>query len=356
MNTIIKLKKLDDNLLFKQVEIKTGDKSIITPIKAGYPKNPLEGVNEIFRKFTLQSLNKCISDEQSERTINSKLDVQKTNSINFLHVDYADIKIPEQKHIEALSDIQYENSDIVITPIWSVITRRLNGINLLGNFINLTNKYIEIIKTLNHKGIIGTIPSRMPRQFLNKILKNYYDQGVTSFVIDFDGRSIGTNRSWIRNLFRIMRNDLDILDKTFLYSINSNEGKFMKNKKSILAKDFMSAGFGIDIIGLNHLPPRMSTEVWKRIKENRQENTFRVFNRNTYGYDKKEKEGLSNLGISNREDLKKFNSSEQHKETSVLRKNLTENNTLEPYIRTKPQVDETTIKDIKKLRSETFRR
>ena len=356
MNLKVKLKKLDDNLLFRQIKLDVGDKSIITPIKAGYPRNPLEGVNEIFKRFTIKSLNNYLSDEASERAINSKLSNQKTNSINFLHVDYTDANLPEKKHIEVLSDLQYENSDIVITPIWSSIIRRLAGQELLDKFLNLTNQYIEIVQTLNHKGIIGVIPSKMPRQFLNKILKNYYDKGINSFVIDFDGRSINSNKSWVRNLFRILKGDLDLMEKTFLYSLNSNEGRFMKNRDTILAKDFMSTGYGIDILGLNHIAPRMPSEAWKKIKEKRQGNTFRIFNKHTYGYDKRSEEDLKSMNIFNRDELKKFNSSEQHSEAIILKNKLNENKTLEPYIRTKSQVDESTIKDIKRLRSETFKR
>jgi len=356
MNNIkIQLNRLDENLLFKQMSLNVGGKSVVTPIKASYKKNPISEINEIYKKFSFQTLNNCASDESYERAVNSTLANQKTEGVNFLHVDYSDIQIPETQHIEALSDIQYENSDVVITPIWSSIIRKSNGPDLLEKFMGLTNRYLEIVSSLNHKAVIGTIPSKMPRQFLQAILNNYYGKGVTSFVIDFDGRSIMSNPSWIRNLFRIMK-DLGILEKTFLYSINSNEGKFMKNTNTILAKDFMSIGFGVDVIGLNHIPPRMSTEAWEKLKSKRKENMFRLFNSKTYGYERKSNTDLKELEIYNREDLKRLNTLRQYDESVVLKEKLNHDNTLEPYVRTKSQINDSIINKIKKLRSQTFRK
>ena len=57
-----------------------------------------------------------------------------------------------------------------------------------------------------------------------------------------------------------------------------------------------------------------------------------------------------------RDDLKKFNMTEQHKETQTLQQKLKEENSIELYIKSKYQVKEDIIKKIKMLRLSTFKR
>lgn len=355
MKLNVKLDKIDDELMFKRIVVKGLEREIITPIKASFFGKPISHVNEIYKKFSLEKLDKCTSDENFERKTNREIQHLKTTGANFFIVDYSDLEIPKRKHIEALSDVQYENTDVVITPIFSKITRELKEQKLIDTFINLTNQYIETVEALNNRSILGLIPSRMPRQFLNRIVNNYHDKNITSFLVDFDGRSVDTNPSWIRKLMRLFK-ELDLIEESFLYSINANQGKFLKNATEIVAKDFISSGFGMDILGLNHIPPRMSSEAWAKIKEERRASTFRLFDRNSYGYVKKTDNDLKNLDIYNRTQLNGFNINEQYKESLTLQKKLKETNTIEPYIKTKSQVNDDLINKIKRLRKTTFQR
>ncbi len=355
MKLNIKLDNIDEELMFKRITFKVGDKKVVTPIKVSHKQNPISHINEIYKKFDIDKLNKCSTDESFERKTNSELRNLMTQGINICMVDFSDLKIPNKTQLETLSDLQYEHSDIVTTPIMSKITRELVDNKLLDTFTDITNRYIEIVETLNHKSIMGVIPSKMPRQFLEPIIKNYHNKDINSFILDFDGRSIETNPSWVRKLMRLLK-EYDLIEESVLYSVNSNEGKFMKNASEILAKDFVSTGFGIDLLGLNHIPPRMSSEAWAKIKAQRRKNTFRLFNRNSYGYLKKTEAELKALNIKDRTSLKNFNISEQFKETQILQQKLKEENSIEPYIRSKSQVNDDFIKKIKKLRANTFKR
>lgn len=355
MKLNVRLDNIDEELMFKRITFKVGDKRVTTPIKVSHKLNPVSQINEIYKKFDINKLNKCSNDESFERKTNSELKNSMTQGINICMIDYSDLQIPNKMQLEALSDIQYEHSDIVATPIMSKITRELVDDKLLDTFTNITDRYIEIVETLNHKSILGVIPQRMPRQFLEPIVKNYHNKGITSFILDFDGRSIDTNTSWVRKLMRLLK-EHDLIEESVLYSVNSNEGKFMKNVSEILAKDFVSTGFGVDLLGLNHIPPRMSSEAWTKIKAQRRENTFRLFNRKSYGYLKRTETELKGFGINNRTDLKNFNIIEQFKETQVLQQKLKDENSIEPYIKSKSQVKEDVIKKIKKLRASTFKR
>ena len=347
-----KLSSLDEELLFKSVKIQYGDKAIITPIKTGNIQNNVSEINELLRKFSLEKIDKCISDEKEERRLNTEIKRELTSGINFFFVDYNDDKIPKKNHIELLADIQYEHSDVSITPLWSELVRKLNEERLLDTFLELTNLYIDIVKTMNSKTIIGVIPSRMPRQFLEPIIKNYHNKDITSFVLDLDGRSIDANTSWIRNLLRLMK-DFDLVDETFVYTINSYQGRFMKNINEVIAKDFVAAGFGADILGLNHVPPRMSSEAWEKIRRERSQNTLRLFSRQSYGYRKSTESELNEIGIRGRKELTKFNITEQYKESRTLQKRLNEQKTVEPYFKSKSLITDNLIRKIKKLKAAT---
>ncbi len=358
MKLKVKLDNIDEELMFKRIIFKVGDKKVVTPIKVSHKQNPISHINEIYKKFDSIKLDKCANDESFERKINSELKNLMTQGINVCLVDYADLKIPTSAQLETLSDLQYEHSDIVTTPIMSKIMRDKEiyvGEKLINTFLNVANKYIEIVETLNNKSIMGVIPSKIPRLFLEPIIKNYHNRGVNSFILDLDGRSIESNLSWIRKLMRLLK-EYDLIEVSVLYTVNSNKGKFMKNATEILAKDFISAGFGADILGLNHIPLRMPSEAWIKIKMQRRENTLRLFNKRSYGYLKKTETELKQLGLYNRNEIENFNISEQFKETQVLQQKLKEENTIEPYIKSKSQVKEDVIKKIKKIRSNTFRR
>ncbi len=185
MKINVKLDNFDEELMFKRFSIRVGDKQIITPVKASHVQNPISTINEIYKKFDLTKINRCLTDEKFERVVNADVKKNMTQGINICLVEYNASDMPNNKQIEVLSDIQYEHSDIVTTPILSKITRELTEDKLLKSFNTITNRYIEIVETLNHKNILGVIPSRMPRQFLEPIIKNYKSKNITSFIIDF---------------------------------------------------------------------------------------------------------------------------------------------------------------------------
>lgn len=163
MKLKLKLESFDDELMLKRFKLKVGDKKVTTPVKSGYKKCPVGKINEIYRKFSLDKINKCLRDERVERTVNSEIGSDSTSDINFCIVDYCDLNIPNYKQIETLSDIQYGHSDILVTPTFSKLIRELNVDRLKETFIDLTNQYISCVQSLNDKSIIGVIPSRMPR-------------------------------------------------------------------------------------------------------------------------------------------------------------------------------------------------
>ncbi|MDO9538085.1 MAG: hypothetical protein Q7J68_07185 [Thermoplasmata archaeon] len=359
MKLKVKTEKIDDELLIKRMNMSIGDNSIITPFKSTDISIKDSSVNEIYKEISSTLLDSMLSDETQERRINSDIQRKKGKNVNLFIVNYTDLQSPNDKQMETLSDMQYSHSDVVITPSWSKICRDLTGDALLENYIQATNNFIKVVETLNNKSIVGLISSKLPRQYLEKIIDNYHKQDITSFVIDFDGRSIATNPTWIRSMMRTL-SSLNLIEESFIYSINANEGKFMKIADRILAKDFINLGFGIDGLGLNHIGPRISTEIWNQIKAARQENTLRIFDREDYAYTKvPEQEIISQWNVPSnqvRNTVKTYNMKEQKDEALQIQQIMKSNDTVESYLQTKSQIDEDTFKKIKLTRRDALTR
>lgn len=358
MKINVNVKNIDSELMFKNLDIKIGNKSVTTPEKASYKENSVSQINEIYKRFSIDGgrsarLKEILSSESYESKINNEIKRCMNSNVNLLFVDYADMKTPDDAYIETLSDIQYVYSDAVITPSFSNIVRNMTGDELIDTYLNRTNKYLDIVETLNNKCVLGNIPFKIPRLNIRDIFENYCNRNITSFVIDFDGKCVETTLPKMRMLMRLMK-DYGLLEDSFLYGINSYEGKFAKNAVEIPAKDFISMGYGIDILGMNHIPPRMPSESWKNQPKN--ETFYRLFDKKIYGYTKKTSEDLKNMGISNNHsDVKKFNNTEQCKETLNIRSLLQKEPTLEGYLTLKSQVEEKTLSNIKKLHKEAFK-
>lgn len=316
-------------------------------------------INEIFKKFTLNgtqrtnNLNNILTSDKYESSINRTIKSSIQSNTNIFFVDYADSLMPEQSHIEALSDLQYSYSDIVVTPLCSKIVKDENGAKSLDNFLTITNHFLDVVETLNHKSIMGVIPLKIPRLNIEDVLKNYSDRDITSFVIDFDGKSVTSTGSKIRMLMRLMK-EYGILDESFLYGINSNEGKFAKDATEVQANDFIASGFGIDIVGMNHVPPNMPSHMWKELEK--KEPTFRLFNKDTYGYHKISEQDAIQLGLSNRKMVNNFNNTEKHTESKEIQSQLIKNSSVEGYITTKSQINEKIIRDIKGIRKIVYKK
>ena len=330
------IKKVDSELLFKNSKLKYGETEVFTPIKASYRSNPISKVNEIYKEYTLEKIDRCDKNDDEERKANAEINRQKTTGINFVIINYTSPTRPNNKQIEFLSDIQCSNSDVAITPIWSEITKSYEGEKLRDTFLSLTNEFVEVTKTQNGQTIWGMLPTKIPRLFLEPLVENYVNQDITSFVVDFGGRSIDGVMSRLRYLTRLISAN-GLTDECILYGINASEGKFMKKAAEIPAKDFMSLGFGMDILGLNHTPIRMSKARWDEIKAERQESTYRIFDRENYSYRRTSGKEARILQVYSSSHRKDYNTKQQYAETLALQKQLEATDSIKSYIDEKEQ-------------------
>lgn len=206
MKLDISLGTIDSELFLKRMTLKYGQKKVITPAKTSF--SGVQGVskiNEIYKKIGLTKIDSCKSDTEKSGKLCSRIEAEKVaDAINILIINYPDLHFPDGIQMEYLSAIQHPNSDVIVTPTWSEIVKIKTGSELVDVYNRLTNKYIEQIEVLNNKTILGMLSARIPFESLEKIIENYLKHDITSFVIDFDRRSMDTDKAWTRQLMVIL--------------------------------------------------------------------------------------------------------------------------------------------------------
>lgn len=145
---------------------------------------------------------------------------------------------------------------------------------------------IDSVNRLNNKSILGIIPAMIPvSQDVHDLVKFYYDNNITSFVIDYAGRTPKVAKTTMRELI-ISLKEFNLIEDSFLYAINMTSGNMMQNAPVVKAVDLLSFGYGFDALGDNHIrrtyPPAV-IERMKRLAKD-QGSTFRLFNNADYGY------------------------------------------------------------------------
>ncbi|MDO9096934.1 MAG: hypothetical protein Q7U60_02270, partial [Candidatus Methanoperedens sp.] len=343
-------------------------KNLTTPIKSlGLSSklvinDKIKGVNEFYRKFSLDeslkknSIYKVLSSPEKLSQLNYKFNslVKKTDTdkeINLCFIEYDDIKYPEKKPLEFILDTAYEYSDITPLPIISNIGKRIDSEEKFEKYKKFLEESLEIIDTLNHKPIMGIVP---PVQFyVKEIVEFYAKKGIDAFVFDFDGKTPLSMHQTIRSFMRSLR-EQDLLENSFIHSINTNQGRFNKEVNVVGAKDILSFGLGFDSMGERHKPLKGPKEFFEKLK-NREDNKLRLFNKEDYGYYR--------LGINELEEIypidsiiqKNFNMEQIGLETIRLR-DIINNQEPKEYLSHKTQVKREDFKKIIKLKKEVSKK
>lgn len=287
----------DDDTLYVTKELRINGKNLTTPIKSlGLSSklvlnDKIKGINEFYKKFSLDenlkknSIYRVLGSPEKLSDLNYKFNslVRKTDTnreINLCFIEYDDANYPEKKPLEFILDTAYEYSDITPLPIISNIAQRIDSEEKFAKYMKFLKESLEIIETLNHKPIMGIVP---PVQFYIKdIVEFYAKKGIDAFVFDFDGKTPLSMPQVIRSFMRSLKEN-ELLENSFIHSININQGRFNKEANVVGAKDILSFGLGFDSMGERHKPLKGPKEFFEKLK-NRKDNRLRLFNKKDYGY------------------------------------------------------------------------
>lgn len=351
--------------LFRSQRVRSNGKEAVTPLKALDPTKfrtkirlnmDALGFNEIYKKIDSDSIARLQNDSnEHDRFSRVMLNLSEKNQpsdLNVCLVKFSSKKtpFPSKTEIEFLTDVAHSFSDI--TPI-PMIDKKIE-ISNFSKYLDCLRSCYNTIEELNNKPIMGTLPN-LPAILYPKLLEFYIERQISAFCFDFSG---GTpHHLKLRPVMRYLKTN-GLLDKTLIYGINAKPGKALKNTNIIPSKDFIAYGFGLDILGENHVGlklPREALEKMKKAIGEQQANKKRIFIKSNYGYYKTsiEKE-ISNLypsdtGIklhdilddSSQTQQKLFNMEQQSLEAGKIRERLNSldgNETILTYIEKKAQI------------------
>jgi hypothetical protein len=161
----------------------------------------------------------------------------------------------------------------------------------------------------------------------------------------------------------------DLLENSFIHSINANQGRFNKDANVVGAKDILSFGLGFDSMGERHKPLKGPKEFFEKL-QNREENKLRLFNKEDYGYYKIspneiqdvypkdsiiKMDSFANENLDVRNLQKSFNLEQIGLETLRLREIINEQSALE-YLSNKLLVKKEDYKKIARMKKEISRK
>jgi hypothetical protein len=234
MADLIKVTDIDDNTIYRVTNLKVGKKDIITPIKAldlskltsGIKlQKQVHGVNEIYRKVTTERIKEMMTNKKAQSffdySINSAINKSDSSSeLNILFLEHEGKDYPDGKILEFISDNIHSFSDIVTLPLITDIENRISDEKTFKEFITFLSRYVEEVKKLNKKTIMGIIPN-IPWIFSEDLANFYLKNGINAFCFDFNGKNPLTIERNIRPFLKTIKQEGQE-EKSLFYCINVN--------------------------------------------------------------------------------------------------------------------------------------
>ncbi len=380
MTTEIEIKDLTvaEDSYYKTQRIRVGNKNFVTPIKAidlnkCQPSigisNEIRGINEAYKIFDSEKIKKLLRSDR-EQEINNEIErtykkYGSVEQVNLCFTEFEGDKLPTEEELEYLTNLAHVHSDITPLPLLPKLARKVNPDNLT-NYTDFIRKAIGTIEELNNHPIMGILPMPVPSAFLPNILQAQLDLGVNAFCLDFQGSTVTSSKTKLRALIKFLKK-ADLLESVFIYSLNLGAGRLPKDRDIVSAKDILSFGYGLDVIGGQHIRRRLSPEVLAKILSAKKmfENSIRLFNKEDYGYYKATKSQIveevypsdSSIPLSllqridgNKGIEKLFNQEQQGFEAVHLRTVIAEEHQLLKYLGKKKQVEASEIKALENIK------
>ena len=296
-NLQVKVRNLDDETLYTHKTIRIGSKSIETPAKAISIKKLMKGeqlaaesrgVNEHYFEVDKETLENAQTERGYFKKVGQSIRKSKEGELNVVFCNYTSIEEPTHEEINTLADLLYSTSDIVTVPLMPNLLSAVkeDGVGLQSKFferyVSILSNFISSVRQINSKPIMGTIPTA-PRAFVNRIIDLYIDENLHAYAFNFNGRTVTAEDQLTDMVAPVMRK-IAVEDKeedVFLYAINAHRGRSQGNEY-IPARDFMSFGFGLDVLGDKHTGGNLPPHLYEQIEES--DPTFRLFKADEYAY------------------------------------------------------------------------
>ena len=227
------------------MDIAIGRKRFVTPSKT--MKSPLDmHLLEIYQRANENMI-------KTSRQGRTELDLLprrcKDNTINVIIPEYVDVGI-EDRSLQDLESRIHPHTDIMIVPRWNGILRSNKDSTLSESLWNMSDRYIEEIRRINGKLIMGNIPMSCPQSVIENLVDKYIKKDITSFVLDYGACQAPGKAHIVRNITKKLIND-GFRDDSVLYHINMRRSHDYGGVKP--ADDFLSFIQGFDILGNSYM-------------------------------------------------------------------------------------------------------
>jgi hypothetical protein len=242
----VKMERLDDKLESARImAVSLGQKKFMTPFKT--MNSPLGGY--LFEIY--QPLNeKLIKDSCEMRTVLDRLPGKcRSDTINLIIPKYEDTTISD-KSICDLENRIHPLTDIVIVPRWDGILKSSNESNLPDSLWSMSKRYIEEVRRINGKLIMGNIPIHRPQSLIDKLIDEYFREGITSFLLDYETCQAPGKAHILRGITKKLI-EYDYYEESLLYQVNMKKSHDYGSIKP--ADNLLSFINGIDILGNYHM-------------------------------------------------------------------------------------------------------
>jgi len=299
-NLRVKVRERNDDTMFTRKTVRVGGRSIDTPIKAlsigkttrnDSIATEARGFNEIYFETTPEKLREAQRNFKTNLKSNIKnaLNKTQTGEFNVVFCRYKSTNKFDRKNLEYLADFLYSTSDFVAVPLMPDLLSAIKDDNVgtrskyFDAYLTNVEAFITAVRQINGKPVMGVIPT-LPRVFINKVIDLYMELGIRAFCFNFNGRTVTAENQLTDMVAPLMRKVAteDLEEDVLFYSLNAHRGRGTQQENYIPARDFMSFGFGMDILGDKHTGGNLPPHLYDEIADS--DPTFRLFHRNDYIY------------------------------------------------------------------------
>lgn len=219
--------------------------------------------------------------------------------------------LPYPEEIRRLCEnILHPDSDVIVLP-------RISGISG-EEYCKFLKLFFEQLKSYTfNQTILGFLPF-VARNELPSLFQFYKNQGITSFVVDFEAHNPVDVYATVGLVNRLSQEiATDYKEDVYLHAFNIPFTRIKQRVDVTPAKDIITLTMGFDSFGTSHLAEKLPLEVVQKIREKMarshssyghisdkntnqdQFEVFRIFNRGDYGYYRSD---IANLQFGDEQD------------------------------------------------------
>lgn len=165
--------------------------------------------------------------------------------------DFSETEYPNEKQLQFMIRTAHAYSDVVVPPLVSRITDRLDAEAGFDKYTAFLKRALETVDTYNHKPVMGVVPLRTPFVRIEDLMKFYIKREIRAFCLDLAASKPDTSRQSLEQVLYALAKE-KVLKESFLHAINVSPGRPRATKPVSPCHSILSYGYGVDSFGDLH--------------------------------------------------------------------------------------------------------